>query len=393
VDTLVAEIAGFEQAVRRIDADRVDAAVAGRNATRRWLSLFTIGLLPLTLVVVWQFSDRISRRIATVANNATLLGQGTPLAAPLTGGDEIARLDAALHQAARRLADSRAREQRDAAELESRAAALAEANRNLEFKTKENETFVYSASHDLRSPLVNLQGFTQEIAHGCDSLRKLVQAAAIPPALRREIDVVVEQDIVGSLRFIQVAVMRLSAIIDALLRLSRAGRVQYARVPVDLDAVVRRIVTALHDTLDRKGATVQVDPLPQVLGDPTAIEQVLGNLLANAVAYLDPQRPGRIEVGTADEREEGMATIFVRDNGLGIPEAHQSKLFVPFQRLHASAAEGEGVGLALVRQIVERLGGRVWVSSAEGAGSTFFVGLPIEVPEPAETVADTAEVC
>jgi signal transduction histidine kinase len=135
---------------------------------------------------------------------------------------------------------------------------------------------------------------------------------------------------------------------------------------------------------------VTVGDLPPAWGDPQALEQVFANLIDNAVNYLDPQRPGQVEVGSREEAGDpaaGLRTYYVKDNGLGIPEAQQDKVFLAFQRLHPDAAPGEGIGLALVRRVVERHGGRIWLESAPGAGSTFFVALPVRPPNGAPEVA------
>ncbi|RYD69531.1 MAG: ATP-binding protein, partial [Verrucomicrobiaceae bacterium] len=110
-----------------------------------------------------------------------------------------------------------------------------------------------------------------------------------------------------------------------------------------------------------------------------ALEQIFANLIGNAVNYLKSGEPGQIEVGILEQPPEefdGMLVYFVRDNGLGIPDAYLPKVFAIFQRLHANVAPGEGIGLALVRRMVERHGGKIWVESKEGIGSTFFVALP-----------------
>jgi signal transduction histidine kinase len=239
--------------------------------------------------------------------------------------------------------------------------------------------FVYSVSHDLRSPLVNLQGFSKELGAVRDDLRALLQGEPTESA-RKQAREMIEHDISEPIHFIQTAVTRLSVIIDALLRLSRAGRVEYQPELVDLSRIIARIVEAMNDTITRRGVTlIRPEKLPPVWGDPTALEQVFANLIQNAVNYLDPARPGRIEIGSVDESPpemEGACIFFVRDNGLGIPEAHLPKVFTIFQRLHANVAPGEGIGLALVRRMVERHGGLIWVDSVAGAGSTFYVALP-----------------
>jgi signal transduction histidine kinase len=243
--------------------------------------------------------------------------------------------------------------------------------------------FIYSVSHDLRSPLVNLQGFSEELAASCHDLRDTLADDAGAESGRRALEIV-DRDIPESLHFIKAAVVRLSAIIDALLRLSRVGRVEYQMQPVNVEETVRRVVETLAGTIESHHAEVVIGSLPPALSDPTALEQVFANLIGNAVNYLDPARPGRIEVGALPPGESGAAglqTYFVKDNGLGIPEAYQSRVFLAFQRLHADVAQGEGVGLALTYRMVGRLGGKMWLESAAGAGSTFFVALPSPPPE------------
>jgi len=256
--------------------------------------------------------------------------------------------------------------------------------RNLELnhKNSEVEAFVYSVSHDLRSPLVNLEGFSQELALVCGEIREILADGDLPPEVRRRGLALVDEDMATSTHFIREAVKRLSGIIDALLRLSRVGRLEYRRRRVDLNPIVERVVDAMGGTLAERGGTVVVDDLPPAWGDPTALEQVFANLIGNAVLYLDPGRPGLIEVGCKeDESGEGDApdpefrNYYVRDNGIGIPGEATEKIFQVFQRLRPKHADGEGMGLALVQRIVERHDGEVWVESSEGEGSTFFVRL------------------
>jgi signal transduction histidine kinase len=172
--------------------------------------------------------------------------------------------------------------------------------------------------------------------------------------------------------------------------------VQYQFQEVRLNPIIARIVDSLQATVAEQGASIEIKDLPCVWGDPTALEQVFANLLGNALKYLDPGRPGRIEVGYCDEAADadhhGRAhaelevhgarcsrTFYVQDNGRGIPTAYHGKLFQAFQRFHPDVAQGEGMGLALVRRMVERHRGNIWVESAEGVGSTFFVSLPRKV--------------
>jgi len=269
------------------------------------------------------------------------------------------------------------------AELEervrARTAELAERNLQLTQKTEENELFVYSVSHDLRSPLVNLEGFSEELATDARGLEKLLTDDRIPEDLRRQARDMLESGIRESVGFIRTAVGRLSRIIDALLRLSRAGRVPYQAQVVDVGSVVRRVADALHRTASERNAAVAVGELPPAWADPVAVEQVFANLIGNALNYLDPARPGQVEVAYQGEKAlpGGRGHEYaVRDNGVGIPAAYLPKIFQAFQRLHPDTTPGEGIGLAIVRRVLERLGGTVTAESVEGVGTTFVVVLP-----------------
>jgi light-regulated signal transduction histidine kinase (bacteriophytochrome) len=215
----------------------------------------------------------------------------------------------------------------------------------------------------------------------------MLHSDGITPELRGSIATLTEQDIPESVHFIRTAVTRASLIIDALLRLSRAGRVEYRWQSVAVGSVVSNILDAMRAAINERQAQVIVHPLAEAWGDPVAVEQIFANLIGNAVNYLDPTRHGRIEIGMLASTLS-TRTYAVKDNGLGIPAAGVGKVFVAFQRLHGHVARGEGIGLALVRRIVDRHHGDIWVESTEGVGSTFYVRLP--AVEPARTSSQEA---
>jgi signal transduction histidine kinase len=155
--------------------------------------------------------------------------------------------------------------------------------------------------------------------------------------------------------------------------------VEYQLQLLDVKTIAQRVVDALRNTINAKNAEVSIGELPSAWGDPLAVEQVLANLIGNALNYLDPVRPGRVKIGYQPNGEGNPTTrtYFVSDNGLGIPQAYHAKLFQALQRLHPDKAPGEGIGLAIVRRVLERLGGTIRVESAPGAGSNFVFTLPV----------------
>jgi len=378
------EFAEFGAAASELDAGR-SIALAQRRAHQQYALIAAIfGSMLIWAGTAVVFARSIGRRFEVLTDNAGWLGSGRPLAAPLSGSDEIAGLDTVLHQTDARLREAEIEQAALKTQLEARALELAAVNEELRQETQDNEMFIYSVSHDLRSPLVNLRGFSKELHVSCGELDNLVGDARLPEHEQRRIMHILNGDVRESLHYLRTAVSRAAAIIDALLRISRAGRLEYQWQRVSVGRVVGRVVDAMQGAISQRAATVTVRELPPAWGDPAALEQIFGNLIGNALNFLDPARGGRIEVGAlepepvdpAEPRAVRMRTYYVRDNGLGIPAAYLSKVFRAFQRLHGDVAGGEGIGLAVVRRTVERHGGRVWVESAEGAGSTFFVVLP-----------------
>jgi PAS domain S-box-containing protein len=272
--------------------------------------------------------------------------------------------------------------------LELRVAELAQTNRELAGKSEEVEAFVYIVSHDLRAPLVNLQGFSRELEMSCDELREnllpilftVAETNGVSSTLTRvhstlagRIQAILQEEIPGSLRYISASTHKFGRLIDALLELSRHGREAHRPEALDLNAMVSNTLDLMHLSIAASGARIAVGPMPRVQGDATAIGQVFSNLIGNSLKYLQPGRPGQIEIG--GEMEAGVAHCWVRDNGAGLPPGAQTRLFQVFQRFHPQLASGEGMGLAIVKRIVERHGGKIWAEGEEGVGTTFHFTL------------------
>jgi len=221
---------------------------------------------------------------------------------------------------------------------------------------EELEAFSYSVSHDLRAPIRHINGFV-------DMLQRRL-SATLDETAQRHLDTIAR------------ASRHMGQLIDDLLAFSRMSRGGLMRARVSLGSLAREVIEGLRPELDGRSIEWKVNGLPDVSGDPAMLRIVLTNLLGNAVKYTRPRAQAIIEIGQSAGRP-GEVVLFVKDNGVGFEMQYADKLFGVFQRLHRSEEfEGTGIGLATVRRIVHRHGGRAWAESSVDAGATFFVALP-----------------
>ena len=243
--------------------------------------------------------------------------------------------------------------QRSREELQAANTTLSEANRGL-------EAFSYSASHDLRAPLRHISGFS-------GLLLNEIKDRLSPQAMHY-------------LQEITAATGRMARLIEDLLQFSRVDRAHMERGKVDLEALVRECIADLRFSTQGRQIVWQVAALPMVVGDAAMLRQVFANVIGNAVKYTARRDPAVIEIGSSTKGAREVA-VFVRDNGAGFDMKLTNKLFQPFQRLHGSDEfEGTGIGLATVRRVVERHGGRVWAEAAPEKGAVFYLTLPLFTP-------------
>jgi len=230
----------------------------------------------------------------------------------------------------------------------SRTAEVEAANREL-------EAFSYSVSHDLRAPLRHITGFAEMLAGECSS--------ALSAAGLRYLGVISD------------SVKQMGRLIDDLLLFSQMGRVEMRQIRVSMAELVKQVLQELAGDANGRNIEWDIQSLPDVRGDFSMLKQVWANLLSNAIKYTRPRDLARIEIGS--RRESGELEFHVRDNGAGFDMKYAEKLFGVFQRLHrAEEFEGTGIGLANVRRIVARHGGRTWAQAKVDEGATFYFTLP-----------------
>jgi len=237
-------------------------------------------------------------------------------------------------------------------------------------KNKELETVVYVVSHDLRSPLLNVQGFGNALIRACGQLKQKLEPSADP-----EVKNLFEVDIPRALRFIEAGISKMDSLLSGFLRFSRLGRVVLQIQTIQMHKLISGATQALKFQTEEAGAEVVIGDLPNCEGDPTLIGQVFSNLIDNALKYRAADRACRIAVSG---RVEGPQAIYcVEDNGIGIAAEHQPKVFELFHRLDPKKSQGEGLGLSIAQRALERQHGRIWLESTPGKGTRFFVSLPI----------------
>ena len=246
-------------------------------------------------------------------------------------------------------------------------------NAELRRKNAELEQVVYVASHDLRSPLVNIDGYGRELEYALEDLRRILSEAfglEIPPTAIPLLD----EDIPEALRFIRTSASKMDTLLTGLLRLSRSGRATLSMKPLDMNKLVSKVLDSMEFQMKEAGVVLEVADLPPCRSDAVQVSQVFSNLLSNALKYLDPRRPGII--GISGRIQGDRSEYCVEDNGIGIAPAHLDKIFEIFHRLDPAKGEGEGLGLTIVKRILDRLDGSVRVESAVDGGSRFYAALP-----------------
>jgi len=317
-----------------VHLDQEEAFAPAETLGRRlFAGVGLFGLLGVGVAVL--LGRTLTKPVLALGRTASRVARGELDArAPVLTSDEVGDLARTFNEMLQRIAE--------------RTEELAAANREL-------EAFSYSVSHDLRAPVRAIDGFSKALVEDYGEDR--------------------DPELVRRLGTIRTQAQRMGGLIEDLLFLSGLGRREMRRVTVDMKAEAERAFAGERSHLEDRSVRFEIGPLSSVEGDPAMLRQVFSNLLSNAIKFTRDQDPALIRVG--HERTPERHVYVVSDNGVGFDMKYSEKLFEPFRRLHPDDAfEGTGVGLAIVRRIVERHGGRIWAESEVNEGTTIYFSLP-----------------
>lgn len=316
-----------------------------------------------------------SDRSQTLAASMTGIGSGLVVLLALISIWLVRRSALARDDAEARLRDANVNLE---GVVDERTADLREANNEI-------QRFAYIVSHDLRSPLVNIMGFTSELEElGGDIFRRIGSLTHVPadgpPLPDGEIalegpDKQLSDGFSEALGFIKSSIAKMDRLISAILNLTREGRREFQPEKIDTRELIEAIVSTLAHQAAEAQAEIHIAPLPDLVSDRLALEQIFSNLIDNAIKYLKPGVPGEIRI--RGRTKLGYAIFEISDNGRGIDAKDHQRIFDLFRRAGTQDKPGQGIGLAHVRALVRRLGGTMSVSSELNTGSTFTITLPI----------------
>lgn len=354
--------------------DRVDNLIFTTSA-------FAIGLLLLIIAVVFIVSYAIFRKyllapIAGLEESArTIMAGNLEAKIDIVRDDEIGHLAATLQQMMEEI--RKITTSRDELDQEVRERKLAEEesallHRQIEEKNRELEQVIYVTSHDLRSPLISIEGFSGVLTSSLEKMTSLIEQEALSPATADKLAEIVH-DSREAKDYINKSIAKMGVLLKGFSQVSRVGRVEIKPEQLDMNSLMAGLLAEFEFQRNELGVKIEVSELPGCLADRAQINQLFTNLIGNALKYAATTRPGMIKI--SGKVEDQQAIYSVEDNGIGIPPESKKTIFQMFHQLNP-AAEGEGLGLSIVQKIVARHKGRIWVESELDRGSKFSLALP-----------------
>ncbi len=241
-------------------------------------------------------------------------------------------------------------------------------------KNKEMENYLYVASHDLRTPLVNIQGFSQRLKKQADSIKNLFADKMLEPEMLFELGKITDKDIPKTLSFVFSNIEKMDTLINGLLKLSRTGAVEMNIQKIDMETLLSIVIKNLDFQIKEAQCNIHIDSLPECYGDTALLDQLFTNIISNALKYSDSER--FLDISISAQSKYNKVVYSIKDTGKGIAQKHLDRIWDIFYRIDPRSSKiGEGIGLSLVKRIVEKHKGKVWVESEENRGSVFYIEL------------------
>ena len=252
--------------------------------------------------------------------------------------------------------------------------AIQQIQEEIKDKNKELENYLYVASHDLRSPLVNIQGFSQRFKKQSDAIKNALAESQQKAETKQSLDRITNEDIPKTLNFILSNVSKMDSLINGLLQISRTGRVAMIIRKVDMNHLMKTIIAGYNFQITEFSAKVIIEDLSDCYGDENQLNQLFSNIISNALKYRDSSRKLVIEI--ASRVQFNKVIYSVKDTGIGIGSRHLEKIWNVFYRVDSASREvGEGIGLSIAKRIIDKHKGKIWAESEEGKGSIFYIEL------------------
>ncbi|MEA4936138.1 MAG: PAS domain S-box protein [Paludibacter sp.] len=253
---------------------------------------------------------------------------------------------------------------------------LARFNDMLMDKNKELENYVYVTSHDLRSPLVNIQGFGARLKKQTDLIGEIIEGCDLVDEKKIILKESIVQKIPHTLDFIFNNVSKMEKMLNGLLQLSRTGRVAMHVHQIPMRDLIIKVIQSVDHQLHEISSEINIGDLPDCYGDENMLNQLFSNIITNAIKYRDSERKLKIDIDGV--RRYRKVLYRIKDNGIGIAKDHLDKIWQVFYRVDTKQVQGDGIGLSVVKRIVDKHNGQIWIESTELVGSTFFIELPAE---------------
>ncbi len=369
------DVADFAMATKLLELASINLSDSGAIAYRKagnipnGLLVFCVVALVISISVMMNLSKRIVRPVLALAEASSKIAIGDlNQKINVSGNDEVDELCRSFNTMSENLQAEVSVRKKSEREREQLLEILEEKNREL-------QNVVYVASHDLRSPLVTINGFSEELGILCGEIENILESENIDEDVKSKIIPLLKEGIPEDLRFITAGAEKMQMLINGLLQISRAGTAAVDMTTLDMNSLLKSINDAMQYGFTSKDISVTIRDLPRSFGDANMINQVFSNLIDNAVKYRQGCREDKIVV--SGWVESGNSVYCVEDNGIGISAGSQLKIFEIFHRLdpHGSI-DGEGLGLTIISRILDRHHGKIWVESEPGQGSKFFISLP-----------------